>query len=496
MNMELKRPFILASVMLGMFLSAIEATIVATAMPSIVADLNHFSLYSWVFSAYLLSSSATVLLFGKMADIYGRRPVYVGGMLIFLSGSIGAALSPSMPLLIAARFIQGIGAGAIVPIATTIVGDIYNLRERAKIQGYLSSVWGVSAVIGPLIGAFFVDFLNWRYVFWMNLPLGLLSMAGILLFLKESREKVKQNTNVFGTFWLMAGVSLLIYLLVEGGTSIPWFSMRMFFLLTGILLIFYLFIRHERRTETPMMPQIIWQYRLIRYANIASLLTGMIMISVSSYLPAFVQGVMGKSALIAGFTLTTMSIGWPIASTVAGRVLLRIGYRKTAAIGGVSLLVGTGIFVLLPIIRHFIWAGLGSLFVGIGMGMTSTAFIVGIQTSVTWQVRGIATASHVFMRSIGSAVGVAFLGGLLNNRIKSDIQKAGMSDAVGVDDVDKLLQEPQIAELPKQVITLLQGGLLHGLQYVYIGIAILAVLSMAVILKMPKKESRGDPDET
>src|SRR5699024_6218674 len=214
MGNTLKRPFVLASVMLGMFLSAIEATIVATAMPSIVADLQNFSLYSCVFSSYLISSSAIVLIFGKLADINGRRPIYVIGICIFLTGSILAALSSSMIILISARFVQGIGAGALMPVATTIVGDIYTKAERAKVQGYLSSVWGISAILGPLIGAFFVEVLNWRFVFWMNIPLGLLSMIGIMIFLHENIKKEKRSIDYIGTILMIISISVVIYILV------------------------------------------------------------------------------------------------------------------------------------------------------------------------------------------------------------------------------------------------------------------------------------------
>ena len=421
MNKELKRPLILLSVMLGMFLSAIEATIVATAMPSIVADLGNFTLYSWVFSSYLLSSSATVLLFGKLADIYGRRPIYILGIFIFLTGSSLAGFSSSMPMLIVSRFIQGVGAGALMPIATTIVGDIYSKEERAKVQGYLSGVWGISAIIGPLIGAFFVDFLNWRYVFWMNIPLGLLSVVGIIFFLRENVVKKKRQIDYIGAGLILIGISSFMYILVQGGVSIPWTSAKMFFLLVLSITSLFLFVIYEKRIEEPIMPTTVWTYRIIKIANIASLLTGMIMISVSSYLPAFVQGVMEKSAIVAGFALTTMSIGWPIASTIAGRLLLRIGYRKTSLIGGIFLLVGSCFFILLPLIQHYIWAGVGSFFIGVGMGMTSTSFIVAIQTTVHWEIRGIATAMNMFMRSMGSALGVAFLGGILNNRIQQKL---------------------------------------------------------------------------
>ncbi|MEN1967038.1 MDR family MFS transporter [Lentibacillus sp. N15] len=482
-----KRPLILASVMLGMFLAAIEATIVATAMPSIVADLGGFSLYSWVFSAYLLTNAATVLIFGKLADIYGRKPVFIIGVALFLIGSTLSGFSISMTMLIIARFIQGFGAGALMPVATTIVGDIYNKQERAKIQGYLSSVWGISAVIGPLFGGFFVDILSWRYVFWMNIPLGLLAMLGIIFFLHENVEKQKRSIDYAGAFWIVLAVSTLMVILVEGGVGIKWKSTMM----AGLMLIsaigFLCFFMQERRANDPMMPFVIWKYRIITTANLTSLTTGMIMIGVSSYLPAFVQGVMDKSATVAGFTLTTMSIGWPIASTIAGRLLLKIGYRNTSLIGGVSLVIGGMIFFLLSPDRGPVWAGTGSFFIGTGMGLTSTAFIVAIQSTVDWKTRGIATAANMFMRTLGSALGAALLGGILNGKIHSYIEEKGLADRVSVDTANSLLDSDLNTSMSADTRSILQEGLTTGLHMVYFGLLLLAVISILIICFMPKK---------
>src|SRR5690625_2033031 len=232
---ETKRQLVLASVMIGMFLSAIEATIVATAMPNIVADLGGFSLYSWVFSAYLLTMATTVLIFGKLSDVFGRKPIYIIGVIVFLSGSTLSGFSVTMEMLIMSRFVQGIGAGALMPIATTIVGDIYNLEERAKIQGYLSSIWGISAVSGPLLGGLFVDVLNWRYVFWMNIPLGLLAVLGIYFFFHEKIEQEKQSIDYLGSILTIIMISTMMYVLVEGGLSIAWTSTTMFLLISVVL---------------------------------------------------------------------------------------------------------------------------------------------------------------------------------------------------------------------------------------------------------------------
>lgn len=485
MNKMSKRSFVLISIILGMFLSAIEATIVATAMPSIVEDLGGFTLYSWVFSAYLLSSSATILLFGKLADVFGRKPIYIFGVVVFLTGSTIAGFSQSMFLLVIARFIQGTGAGAIVPVASTIIGDIYSKEERAKIQGYLSSVWGISAVLGPLIGAFFVEWLNWRYVFWMNIPLGLLSLIGILFFLNEQTDKKeKYELDVKGTVLLITSISVFMYIFVEGGISVSWTSITMFFLIVISVVSFIIFLIVERKSKQPIIPPTVWSYKLIRYANITSLLTGAIVLAVSSYLPVFVQIVMEQPVIVAGFTLTTMSIGWPIASSIAGRLLLKIGYRYTSIIGGIFLIIGAITFNLLPTIQQAYWAALGSFFIGAGMGMTSTSFIVAIQTTVKWEIRGIATATNMFMRSIGSALGVAFFGGLLNSEIK---RQMNTTNEWSVSDMDQLLNNQSL--LSNEALELFKFSLTNGLQMIYFIMMIIATLSFIMIFFIPKDEA-------
>src|SRR5690625_219112 len=486
---QTRRPLVLASVMIGMFLSAIEATIVATAMPNIVADLGGFSLYSWVFSSYLLTMSTTVLIFGKLSDIFGRKPIYIIGVAIFLTGSTLSGFSMTMNMLIAARFIQGVGAGALMPIATTIVGDIYSIEERAKIQGYLSSIWGISAVSGPLLGGFFVYVLNWRYVFWMNIPLGLLAVLGIYFFFHERIEREKRPIDYLGTVLTVVMISTLMYILVEGGLSIAWNSSMMITLIIVVVISFILFLYQEKRAVEPMMPLSIWNNRLIAIANIASLTTGMITIGVTSYLPAFVQGVMGKSATIAGFSLTSMSIGWPIASTIAGRLLLIIGYRRTSLIGATSLIIGGIFFFTLTPDKGPVWAGIGSYFIGTGMGLTTTSFVVGIQSHVTWELRGIATATNMFMRSLGSAVGVALLGGLLNNYIHQLIIERNMENEVSVDTVNQLLDPHEANLLTEEITNLLKEGLAGGLHIVYIGLLLLAIMTMLFIYFMPKNDT-------
>ncbi len=484
------RPFILAAVMLAMFVGAIEATIVSTAMPAITADLGGFQLYSWVFSSYLLMSTVTVLLYGKLSDIFGRKPALTLGMSLFLIGSILCGFAESMEWLIVFRFIQGLGAGAVMPIASTIVGDIYSKEERAKIQGYLSSVWGISAVMGPAIGGLLVETIGWQYVFWINVPLGVLSLAVLWIFLKENVEKNTSPIDYKGAVLLSAGLTILLYLLVEGGISIPWLSPTALSMLAVSVLIIILFVRHELTAPDPMMPFSIWRNRAIFVANIVSLTTGVLLIGISSYLPAFVTGVMGESATIAGFTLTAMSIGWPIAATVAGRLLIKIGYYRTSLIGGISLIIGSLLFVLMKPDYGPLWPTVSSFFVGVGMGLTTTSFIVSIQSAVPWKLRGAATAANMFMRNLGSTVGVALLGGILNSSIRSTFEKSENPEvrSMGVDAVNRLLEAEQRSQIEPGVLQQLQTAMTDGLNIVYLIVFAFAVISLFFILFLPRKE--------
>lgn len=474
-----KRPLVLAAVMLAMFVSAVEATIVSTAMPSIASELGGFSKYSWVFSAYLLMSTVTVLLYGKLSDIFGRKRIFAVGMLLFLFGSLLCGFANSIEELIFYRFVQGMGAGAVMPIATTIVGDIYSREERAKIQGYLSSVWGISAVTGPAIGGILVATIGWEYVFWLNLPLGILSLMGVLLYLKEPVNTKKPVIDYKGAALLTAALSTMLYLLVEGGVSFDWLSRQSLILLSAALLFFVLFIWAEQKAVDPMMPFEIWQNKTILYANLVSLATGVILISISSYLPTYVTGVMEQPAAIAGFTLTAMSIGWPLASFFSGRLLLKIGYFRTSLAGGAFLVIGTLLFVFMQPSFGPLWAAMSSFFVGLGMGLTSTAFIVSIQAAVSYEQRGSATASNMFMRNLGSTIGVALLGSILNSSLLRSF--AGNGENYSLSSINDLLSTDSRAGISADALDFLQQALGGALQNVYLVTASFALVSFILI---------------
>lgn len=486
---QTNRPFVLTAVIIAMFMAAIEGTIVSTAMPQIVGDLGGFALYSWVFSAYLLMQAVTILIYGKLSDLYGRKPIFVIGIIIFLIGSLLCGFAGSMKQLILYRLLQGLGAGAVQPIATTIVGDMYSMEERAKIQGYLASVWGISAVLGPLLGGFFVTYSHWSLVFWMNIPLGILAMIGVYKHLHENVEKKKVHIDYLGSLFVLIGVSALMVLLIQGGTAWPWKSWET--LVLGVLSagVLFWFILHESKFPEPLMPISLWNNRLISLSNTASLTNGAILIGISSFLPTYIQGVMEQPPVVAGFALTAMSIGWPIFSTIGGKLLLKVGFRPVAVAGSAALIAGSLVFVFMDPSKGPIWAGAGSFLIGCGMGLTNTTFIVAIQNNVDWKTRGIATASNMFMRIVGSALGAAVLGGILNTRLSTYFQEHGNKN-VSLDAANILLDEGKRNELSSSVLELLQNGLSFSMADVYKGVLVLAVLSLVFSSLLPQSTNK------
>ena len=406
------RTLVLAAVMAANFMVAIEATIVSTAMPQIVGQLGGLPLYSWVFAAFLLTQTATTVVFGKLSDLVGRKKVMLVGIAAFLFGSILCGFAWSMPSLIVFRLVQGIGAGAVQPTAMTIVGDLYSPHERGKIQGWLASVWAVSAILGPLAGGLIIQYFSWAWIFWMNLPIGALAAAGFWAFLHEKSVRGRGKID-----HLSAGIFTVAIAAIMADLTALSTSGRLEIGLTTLVAVVavVLFVLQERRSPEPMISLELWGRRPIAAANGASLLAGMVMIGLTTFLPVFVQGVMQQSPLIGGFALSAMVLGWPIGATVGVRVgLRRFGVRAMLRVGGVLIPLGSLVFLVLNGESSPIVAGLGSLVVGVGMGLSSSASIILIQEIVDWSERGSVTASYLFARSLGSTFGATVFGAVLN----------------------------------------------------------------------------------
>ena len=426
------RPLVLAAVMAANFMIAIEATIVSTAMPQIVAQLGGLELYSWVFAAFLLTQTATTVVFGKLSDLKGRKAVILSGIAIFLAGSILCGFAWSMPSLIVFRLIQGVGAGAVQPVAMTIVGDLYSAHERGKIQGWLASVWALSAVIGPLIGGLIIQYWTWAWIFWMNLPVGLLASAGFWFCLHEKRSEARGRID-----HVSAGVfTIAIAAVMADLTALATAGRGEIALITLVAIAAVVaFVVQERRSPEPMISLELWGRRPIAAVNASSLFAGMVIIGLTTFLPVFVQGVMQRPPLVAGFALSAMVLGWPIGATLSPRIWSRVGVRPVVRAGSALIPIGALVFVFLkPGTPPFV-AGIGSVMVGFGMGLSSSASIVLIQEIVDWSERGSVTASYLFARTLGSTFGATVFGAALN----LGLVRSGVG-AVTSDELRRLLE--------------------------------------------------------
>jgi EmrB/QacA subfamily drug resistance transporter len=460
--------------MLATFMAAIEGTIVATAMPSIVGQLGGFSYYSWVFSSYLLAQSTTTVIYGKLADLFGRKPVLIAGIVLLLAGSLLCGFAWSMASLIAFRMVQGLGAGAISPVTMTVVGDLYRLEERGRAQGMMASVWAISGVLGPITGAFIVANLSWAWIFWINLPIGVLAIAGLVLFLREAVETHRARIDYLGALLFSISIGSLLILLTEtdaGPGTLA--ALACVFLATGAL-----FLRHEQRTPEPIISIELWARRLVATSNIATLLAGIAMIALMTVLPIYVQGVLGRSPLVAGSTLTALVIGWPLAVMLSGRLFRAFGIRQTLRAGSVLLPVGASFMLLLtPQSQPFV-AAIGTFLMGFGMGVLSITTVALVQDSVEWSMRGSATASILFARSLGTTVGATAVGALLNIGI------AHFGSGALAASVRELLNEPSgLAKLSSD--TSARFVFDHALRWSFSGVVATTVLTLVAAWLIP-----------
>lgn len=408
---------ILGSLMLGTALIALDATILATAVPSVVNTLGGFSQFPWLFSVYVLAQAVSVPIYGKLSDQIGRKPVMLFGIGLFVLGSLLCALAWKMSILIALRAVQGLGAGAIGPMAMTIIGDIYTVAERAKVQGYTASVWGIASVVGPTLGGVFTDFVSWRAIFVINIPLGLLAGWMLWRHLHESVEVAKHKIDFGGAAALAVGASLIILGLLEGGVLWPWWSVPSVAIFAGGTALLIGFVIIERRAAEPILPGWAFTRRIFDGVYITALAVGVLTLGLSSYVPMFVQDVLGSSALIAGFALAGQSVGWPLAASQSGRIYLKIGFRNTALIGGGFALAGSLSLLLLHPDSTPLQVGLSCALVGIGLGLITSPTLVAAQSVVGWEQRGVITATNMFARSMGSAIGTAVFGAIVNATI-------------------------------------------------------------------------------
>lgn len=482
-----RRRVVTAGVMLGMFLAALEATVVGTAMPTVIASLGGLDRYSWVFSAYLLTSTVTVPVWGRLSDLYGRRMFYLIGVAFFLVGSALSGASHSIEQLIVFRAIQGLGAGALIPLSMTINGDIYTLRERTRMQGLFSGVWGLASILGPLAGGFITDHISWRWVFYINIPFGLAAAAVVGIALVEPKQHARPVIDYMGAIWLTIAITLLLLVLVESGDPTIWTKPITLVAVAGILVFSALFAWTEQRAPEPIVPFSLFRNRIIGVGCITAFMVGAAMFGALSFVPLYVQGTLGGTATEAGALLTPFLLGWVTMSVVGGRLMFRIGYRPTILAGLVVLVASFGVLATFGGTTPRSWLVGDVLAMGIGMGLVMFALLITVQNSVSRGQLGIATSLNQFSRSIGQTVGVAIMGTVMTISLAShiaEIQKeSGLPEAdvartvhnpsALIDPIARAAQNPELIKAMKGAL----AGALHNVFLTGVAFAVLALLS-------------------
>ena len=408
---------VLLALMLSTALVALDATIIATASATIARELGGFAQLPWLFSSYLLAQAVGTPVFGRLSDVLGRKRLMLAGVALFFLGSGLCGFAWSMPALVAGRVLQGLGAGAVMPVSQTVAADIYTLEERAKAQGYLASVWAISSVVGPTLGGVFSEFVSWRWIFFVNVPLCALAAWMLLRRYHETpREGAREPIDYLGAVLLTSGSTLLLLGLLEGGSSWSWASPASVGVLGAAVVLLGVFAAHARRTHYPVVDLAILRRRVVGVSTAISLLVGVIVLALSTYVPIYAQGVLGVGPLVAGFALAAMTVGWPISASNAGRLYLRVGFRWTAVVGSALVLTGTALTLLLGATSPVVAIAATTFVVGVGMGLTAVPTLIAAQSSAAFTERGAVTGTNMFARSLGSAVGVAVCGAIVNAR--------------------------------------------------------------------------------
>ncbi len=416
MERKTKQHMVVISLLIATFLTAIEGTIVSTAMPKIVEDLQGSQWYTWVISIYLLATVISIPIFGKLADLYGRKVIFTVGVIIFLVGSTLSGFSQTMGQLVLFRLIQGIGAGALTTIPFTIIGDIFPFDQRAKVQGWIGSVWGISGIIGPLVGGFIVDTVSWRWIFFMNIPFGIISLLILWVSLYEQIEKKKQIIDYAGIVVFASSMTSLLYGLTVLKEQSQLTSSVVLLLVAGVVGT-GLFIWIERKAKEPMLPLSLFKIRILTISNIAGFLLGFILVTSTFYIPLWVQGVTNLNATYSGIAIAPMSITWPLAGILTGRWLGKHSLGRMALMGVAIIIVGSIGLVSLQTNTTVLWIMMVSAVLGFGFGLVITTFTVAVQSAVDWSLRGAAMGSHNLMKSLGQTIGIALSGLWLSDQL-------------------------------------------------------------------------------
>ena len=482
-----ERQLLTGALLIAMATVAFETTVVGAALPSIAGELQGVDLYPWVFSGFLLATTTTAPLYGKLADTFGRRPLFFVGLGLYSLGTFLCGAAPSMTLLVLARLVQGAGAGAVMPLTLTVLGDIYTIEERVRVQAVTSSLWAFFSVVGPSGGALMVQYASWRWVFWSNLPFCIGALVLLLAYLRERTAPRELPIDFAGAITLTGALTCVLVVALEGGRSLPWGSGVMVATLGLATALLAAFVLVERRAADPVLPFDALSLRPVAVANLGNVVVGLANFLPGTFVPLLVQGVRGGDALATGAVLTALGAAWSTTAVVSGRLFLFLGFRKSAIIGTAMIATGTGIVAVgatLSLPDVVLATGMG--IAGCGLGMSSTAFLYAPQVSVPWNRRAAVTSSTQFARNVAGAVAVAVAGGWLNGRLLDGALARGIDPVQAVSVVSQMLSPTARSEVAVGVGQALSVTLGEGLEIIFVVMAALAGAGLVVMVVLAR----------
>ena len=482
--------YLVAALWLGNMIVAMDATLVGTALPTVIGALGGISLYSWVFAAYLLALTIAIPIFGKLADLFGRKPVYFFGMGLFTVGAVLSALVQNVEQLIVCRILIGLATACVQPVAQTIMGDAFPMAQRARLQWIFASAWFVSSAIGPVVASVITSYTSWRLVFVVTVPFGLIASAVLAREYHESVERKSHRIDFLGVFLLGAGVLALLFALspTDRTAGVGSQSIGLIALAGGLLV---LFVWNETRASEPVLPPRLFLVPIVGIAALGSLASGIVQSGASSFIPIFVQGGQGGTAADVARVLPLLTIGWPVGAGIGGRFLLRVGFRRTALAGMALVAVAQIGFLMLDRESSTLFAAASMTLLGLGFGFSSVGFTISVQNSVGWADRGVATASLQFFRSIGGSVGVAIMGTIMAFRMQPLLEQYRLAGVTG--GASALLNPGARGALPSEVLAALQLGMTEAVHTAFWVMAVAALAGLVAVLWFPK-DLRGVPE--
>jgi EmrB/QacA subfamily drug resistance transporter len=480
---------IFGALMLVILLASLDQTIVATALPTIVGDLGGLEHLSWVVTAYLLASTITGPLYGKFGDLYGRKPTLQVAIVIFLVGSMLCGIAQNMPELISFRAVQGLGAGGLITTTIAVVGDIIPPRDRGRYQGIFGAVFGVSTIVGPLLGGFFVDNLSWRWIFYVNLPVAAVAMVVIGAVFHTRAERVEHAVDYAGAALLAGGLSAVVLFTSLGGTTFAWSSSESIVLAVLGVVLLAVFLVAERRASEPILPLELFRNRIFSVCAGIGFIIGLALFGSVTYLPIFLQVVKGQSPTASGLQLTPMMGGLLVTSIVSGRLISRFGRYKPFPVAGTAVMtVGMVLLSRLDIHSTGPYAALSMLVLGLGLGMVMQVLVLAVQNAVDYRHMGVATSGSLLFRQVGGSIGIALFGAIFANRLRGNLASHLPPGA----SVPKTVSPAAVADLPPAVHAGYVQAVSAALHPVFVVAAIVAVFSFLLtflLREVPLRDS-------